>query len=107
MSWSDAVDNAMDAWFDTDEMAQTITYAGTEITADVMYGGKSTHAGPAKTAVIEVKVADVAQPAYRDAVVIGGNTWTVYRDRMQQVEIEGDGYTWKIPVKRDERPDFK
>ncbi|MEE4112713.1 MAG: hypothetical protein V2I40_07855 [Desulfobacteraceae bacterium] len=105
MGFSDAIANALGVWFGS-EYAETITYDGADISALVTYGGGSTNS-VAETAVIEVKVSDVPAPAYRDAVVIAGETWRVYRDKMQEAVITGDGYTWKIPIKKDERPNFR
>jgi len=105
MGFPDAIANALGVWFGSG-YAETITYAGESISALVAYGGGSTNT-VAETAVIEVKVSDVAAPAYRDTVVIAGETWRVYRDKAQEAVITGDGYTWKIPIKKDERPSFR
>ena len=101
--FDDAVTAAMDVWFGTDMDPETVTYNGTDISGHVDYGGRSDGEN-ARTAVLEVKVSDVSDPAYRDTVVINGVTWRVYRDQSQEVVIQGDGYTWKLPVTRDERP---
>lgn len=92
--------------FNLDEFARTVTYNGTDIPAIVDFGLESQRYGPssAKAAVLYVKNSDVAAPAYRDTVVMDGATWRVFRDRDQDVVIEGDGHVWKIPVTRDERP---
>jgi len=105
MTWADAIENAMGVWFD-DEFTKEITYDGETVRAHVQYGGRSTGT-VANTAVIEVKVANVAAPTYRDPVIIDGVTWRVYRDREQEAIIQGDGYVWQVPIKRDERPGFR
>ncbi len=102
MTFHQAVQNAMAAWF-ADGIADTITYNGTDIPAHVEYGSQETD-NAARTAVITVRTSDVAAPGYRDTIVINGATWRVYQDRRQEVIIEGDGHTWKIPVRRAERP---
>ncbi len=78
--------------------AATITYNGTGVVADVSY-----HHGDlekdlvGEEAKIVVKVADVAQPAYRDTVVIGATTWRVKEDGWS-----GDAYIWNIELYRSE-----
>jgi len=80
--------------FNTADLAVTVTYAGSSIAAVVEYGEN----GPDSImAVITVMVSDVAAPAYRDAVVISGNTW-----RVQQT-ISGDGHVWILSIMRGER----
>ena len=105
-AYKDAVDRAMETWFSSEFTDGIITYNGTEILARVRYGGKHT-GSVAQTAVIEVKMADVPNPGYRDQVVIAGSTWRVFRDSgSREADIIDDGGAWKIPIKRDERPNL-
>ena len=105
MTLQEQITSDLAVFFDTDEFAETVSYNGSDIPAIIEYGGPGA-GGPAKTAVIEVKVSDVANPSYRDTVVISGDTWHVYRIQSQGVYIKGDNYTWQIPIKRDSRPTF-
>ena len=86
--------------FNTDEFAQTVTYAGSQIPAIFASGEDlaSRSESLAATALLIVRVSDVASPAYRDVVVIGSDTWYV-RGRNG-----GDAYTWTLAIERDERP---
>ncbi|HOD75262.1 MAG TPA: hypothetical protein PKJ17_04500 [Syntrophorhabdaceae bacterium] len=90
----------------TDEFAQEITYEGATIKAIVHYGPRrirGTDQAVSCDAWLEgVKVSDVAVPAYRDTVVIGSTTYHVLIEDAAQPE--GDGYTWVIDLRRDERP---
>jgi hypothetical protein len=93
----------LSVFFNTDEFAETITYAGVSIKAIVDYGrvqdlGNAVNNANVNIAAIWVKKSDVASPTYRDTVVISGVTWTV-------LNVEsGDGLTWKVNIRRDERP---
>lgn len=76
-----------------DAAGQTIAYAGTDIQAVVVYENDlaaTGHDAIGAEAIITVTVADVAEPAYRDAVVINGATWTVKR------RLSGDGVSWRL-----------
>jgi hypothetical protein len=97
----------MSVFINTDEFATAIIYAGSSINAIVDYGNaaednifQSDHPSGSTVDVceIEVKVADVASPAYRDEVVIGSTTWY-----MRKI-ISGDGITWLLRLETDERP---
>lgn len=105
MAFSDALTNDLATFYNTDEFAVTVTYDGTSITADVMYGDSGKDRDYNKDfsvtkAVLRVKQSDVTNPAYRDTVIIGSNTWYVQR------EIQGDGYDWVIGIERAERPEL-
>jgi hypothetical protein len=99
MSLKTAMTNDMAVFFNTDEFAQAVTYAGSSINAIVTYKDNLGDQGPSKArlAELEVKVADVASPDYRDAVIIGSDTWRVRR------VIEGDAYAWKLEIEIDKR----
>lgn len=88
------------AFFDTTEFATTVTYAGESISAIVSYNDNlDEQSGSAvATAILWVKVTDVAAPAYRDAVVIEAVTWY-----MRKI-LFGDGHIWQLELERDERP---
>ena len=105
MDMGPAISNAMGVLFSAG-LTTGITYNGSAIRAHIEYGGGST-GSVADTAVIEVQVADVETPQYRDPVIINGTTWRVYHDRNQEAVIKGDGHTWRIPIKKDEKPSFK
>jgi len=99
--WRDTYED--DIFFNTGEFAETVTYNGVEISALVSYGERLEDAGGAKRtkAQLRVKAADVADPAYRDTVVIGSNTFYV------QNRISGDDRSWLLEISRDERPGLR
>ena len=90
----------MDAFFNEDEHARTVTYNGTDITAVADVGQRIAENDGAVVdeCKLYVQVTDVADPAYRDTVVIGSDTWRVRR------ALACDGYTWTLSLERDERP---
>lgn len=90
-----------DVFFDVDEFAESITYNGASIQAVVEYGKQRVKDAIVFDAEILVKVSDVPSPTYRDTVVIGGTTFKVLQVTGSQPS--GDGFTWRIPVMRDER----
>lgn len=102
MDYEAALQKALTAWFDTERQALTVTYKGAEIPAVAEYGADRDEGAQARTgmagAVLHVRRADVADPAYRDPVVIGSDTWHVRK------VLEGDEHTWKLLIQRDERP---
>ena len=101
-----AFDEAAQIMIETlkEKMGIAVTYAGEAITAlDVRYGESAAGQVHADTAEIEVAAADVPSPQYRDAVVIAGVTWRVHRDEARGLAVQGDGYTWRIPLIKDER----
>ena len=102
MTLSSQLTTDLPVFFETDEFAQTITYAGASITALVLFNENLDAAGGRESAMamgeIWVKVSDVALPAYRDVVVIGSDTWNVRRI------LFGDGYVWKVEIYSGERP---
>ncbi len=85
-------------------MGVPVAYNGADITVlNVIYGQSAAGAVHADIAEIEVAAADVPSPQYRDAVVIAGVTWRVHRDESRGLAVQGDGYTWRIPLIKDER----
>ncbi len=86
--------------FDTDTFAETVTYAGSSVTGIVDYGEDQeldTDA-TATRATLYVRASEVADPTYRDEVVIGSDTWYVLR------VVQGDADVWELELMRDERP---
>lgn len=98
---TDPFAQASPVFFSMPGFGQAVTYNGTAITAvfqpdpgQIMAGERT-----ARTGTLWVKASDVAAPAYRDAVVIGSNTWRI-------IEVPGDDEAgvWRLTVERDERP---
>lgn len=105
MSFLSMVEDDLTTFFNDEEHGVSVTYAGTSITAVVDYGdsGRDVEYNrdfKATKATLKVKASDVTQPDYRDAVVIGSNTWYVQR------VINGDGYWWVVGIERLERPEL-
>ena len=105
MAFSNALTDDLAAFYNTDEFATTVTYNSSSISAIVDYGdsGKDRDYNRdfhVTKATLRVKQSDVTSPAYRDAVVIGSNTWYVQR------QIEGDGIEWVMGIERAERPEL-
>ena len=104
MSFATQLINDLSVFFNTGEFSTaTITYSGTSINAivdysesldDSMYGAKS----KVRYANIEIKVSDVANPTYRDIVIIDSVSWYVKKT------LKGDGINWIVQLYRDERP---
>lgn len=93
------------AFFNSDEFAESVTYAGTAITAVVMpgeimeAGGSMTAERTVKRATLFVKATDVAAPAYRDSVVIDGETW-----RVIQIHGEDEEGVWELGIEKEMKP---
>lgn len=104
MTLSDQLTTDLAVFFNTDEFARSVTYAGNAIDALVVYDENLDAAGSRGSAMarghLVVKVSDVPAPVYRDTVVIGSDTWRVRRI------IYGDGQIWKLEIYRDQRPVF-
>ncbi len=103
MSFSSQMTQDESVFFNPDEFAVTVTYNGSVIPAHVFYGeaperGSNAHASVAKLKVLK---SDVAAPAYKDPVVIDSVTWKV--DRV----LSGDGFTWMVEIRTDERKALK
>jgi len=101
MTFKSQLTTDMSVFLNTDEFAETITYNGSPIDAIVDYGEDLDDVKNGTNSIadtIQVMVSDVATPAYRDAVIIGGNTYAVLRRK------SGDGYTWTLEIYRGERP---
>jgi hypothetical protein len=84
-------------------LGKAITYDGSSINAIVKYGKhqEKSNEGTVTDATIMVLTADVPSPAYRDPVEIDATDWSV-----KEVE-EGNGYTWRLKLVRDERTAFR
>ena len=100
MTFKTNIASDISSFFNDDEFAETITYAGSSITAVVSHEEKPAQesGSTVQKATLFVKVSDVATPAYRDAIVIGSDTWYM------QGRLNGDGYVWELAIERDERP---
>jgi hypothetical protein len=77
---------------------QSVTYNGAAVSASFQIKTEETAEGRRQVAEIIVSAADVAAPAYRDAVVIAGETWRVLRT------ISSDTYSHRLELLRDEAP---
>ena len=97
MTFNTQLTTDLSVFFNTDEFAQSVIYAGSAIDALVTFDENLNEAGSAHGNLV-IKVSDVPGPNYRDAVVIGSDTWYVRRI------IYGDGKVWKVEIYRDERP---
>lgn len=89
-----------DVFFDTDEMAETITYGASSIPAIVAYGANLNEGGQSAQAecTIRVKKSDVTTFAVKTSVTIGSDTWRTKR------EIKADAYTRTIELEKAVRP---
>lgn len=93
------------AFFNAGEFGESVTYAGTAITAVVTErrgtGEENvmTAERTVKQASLYVKASDVAAPAYRDAVVIGSDTWHVIQ--IPGTDEEG---VWMLGIEKESRP---
>jgi hypothetical protein len=99
--FTDAIDGAMTAWFDTGLMADTVSYNSVSIPAHFIrpeIAEELNATGRGERATLHVRVSDVSAPAYRDAVVISTVTWYVLRI------VSGDSWTWELELYRDENP---
>lgn len=90
----------LSVFFNTDEFAEPITYAGSSITAVVEIGAAPKREDEAhlQRAEIWIKRSDVSDPAYRDKVVIDSVTWRVLGTLMSDDDI------CQLELFRDERP---
>lgn len=87
-------------FFNTDEFADTVSYNGSDILGVVDFGEDLNEQtdGLQALATLFVKKSDVADPNYRDTVVINSVTWHVSNVQ------EGDSDVWKLGIKKDQRP---
>ena len=90
----------LSTFFNTDEFAETVSYNGSDISGVVDFGEDLNEQsdGLQAVATLYIKKSDVADPNYRDTVVIDSVTWRVSR------VSEGDGAVWKLGLTRDESP---
>jgi hypothetical protein len=97
---TDILTDLDDVFFDTDELAETITYGAASIKAIVSYGPNLNVGGDSAQAkcTIKVKKSDVATFAARTSVTIGSDTWKTVR------EIKADAFTRTIALEKDMRP---
>jgi len=104
MTLKTAMASDLGLFFNTDDFAETVTYAGSDIIAIPDYdeakktiAGKTPMEGVGDYAFLAVKQSDVATPAYRDSVIINTITW-----RVAKID-SGDGFVWNLIIKKDER----
>lgn len=106
MAFSDALTEDLNTFYNDEEFAITVTYDSVpDIPAIIDYGDsgeKNEYSDGFKAikATIRVKKEDVAQPVYRDIVIINSVNWYVMR------EIQGDGTEWVCGLERAERPEL-
>lgn len=77
---------------------QSVTYKGAAVSASFQIKTEDMSSGRSESAELIVSAADVATPAYRDAVVVAGVTWYVLR------VVSSDGYSHRLELYRDENP---
>lgn len=104
MSFDDIANAALDVWFELG-FAETVVYDNGEdqpfqVQAHVQSSSDSPNAIHSK---LLVKKTDIPEPKYRDKVTISGSVWRVLKDEAQGAVLKDDGYTWEIPIVRDER----
>ena len=108
MTLKDQMTSDLPVFLNTDEFATTVSYNGTDITAMVEVVVIDRIENDGIVAELTVKVSDVADPSYRDTVIISSGllagTWKVFRDRTRQMLIRGDDNLWVVPIIKDERP---
>jgi len=100
MSLSTAIGNTLDTIYSAD-YATAITYDGNAIYAvvfDEELDEAISRASNKRMCIIDVRSADVSQPAYRDAVIISGITW-----QARQWQLLACGAQWRIWLERDTR----
>ena len=105
MGLLDLIAADMAALFDTDDFGQTVSYDGNDITALVNFDIRELIGeNVAYEAEMYIKAEDLAEPIYRDPVVIGSDTWHVFQDDGTMPRRIGEGSVWWVPLYRDERP---
>lgn len=77
---------------------RSVAYNGTTVSASFQIKAEDVDGGRKEAAELIVSAASVASPAYRDAVVVGTDTWHVMR------KISSDGYTHRLELYRAENP---
>jgi len=86
----------------TAEYCRPVTYAGqADVLAVVHTETRDAYidrAANKRQCIIDVRCADVDQPAYRDAAVVDGHTWHVVAFALQAC-----GLQWRIWLERDTR----
>ena len=87
-------------FMNTDEFADSVTYAGATISAVVIEEeSEMTAERTVKRATLFVKESDVSAPAIYDAVEIDSSMWNVI-----QVPKKAEAGLWKLGIEADERP---
>jgi hypothetical protein len=75
-----------------------VTYNGATVSASFQIKTEELAEGRRESAELIVSAAAVPAPAYRDAVVVGGETWRVLR------LVSSDTYSHKLELTRAENP---
>jgi len=105
MSFASQILVDLSVFFNADEFADSVTYNGAALSAVFIPDEENRMQlkADASQAYLIVKVSDLASaPAYRDVIVINGNTWYAFRDTKDRAEII-DG-VYMIPIIRGEKP---
>jgi hypothetical protein len=107
-AFTDQLDADVTAFLNPDEFGQAVTYTpfgGSPVSTVVVTAmGEDLEEGPTSiraAARLFVSVADVPSPAYKDTVLIDGETWTVQR------VLVNDGQVAELAISRDVRPKGK
>lgn len=77
---------------------QSVTYNGTTVSASFQIKTEELADGRRESAELIVSAADVSAPAYRDAVVVDGDTWRVLR------VVSSDTYSYRLELTKAENP---
>jgi hypothetical protein len=91
-------DDLDDVFYNTDEFAETVTYAGKSIAARLFYGTGDEHKGYDDfdvRAVIKFKKKDVAAVLTGDTILIGTQNWEVIGATLSK-----DGLEWEAMINR-------
>lgn len=100
MSLKTQIASDLTKFFDANDFAIPVSYNSSSILAIWTPGENQADNASAivREGKLEVRVGDVATPAYRDTVVINSVTWRV------RPVISGDEYTWVLALETSERP---
>jgi hypothetical protein len=99
MTFNSAMTQASAAWFDSG-ITDAITYNGASIRGHIEFAETNPDG---VQALLEIRRADVAEPALDDVVVYGGDTFYVSSagSRDGSVIKAGDGVSWTVYLSRN------
>lgn len=105
MTLKSQIASDISTFMNTDEFAESVTYNSTAIQAvAILDDFKNSESPDAFKGLLYVASSSLASvPAYRDTVVIGSSTWTVFRDVNDNAYYESAGI-YIINIFRKERP---